>query len=362
MTSFLVFSLLFLLPFLIAPFGVTQFETPKVIFAEAGTLVLLLFLVIHQKVSFHAEKIRIILFGLILLLTFIDLFFFRTSISFFGNAFRMQGIFLLWLLLLFSYFSSGISFRNIPWWIFGGLIVAEYIEMIRLPLNASQRYVGTLGEPNAAAAFLVFLWPFLFFSIKKFTKWKIALFILCLAVTIYVFFLTGSRSAMIAFAIQALFIVLYRLKLSIKKSVIICLCFVFASFSLPFFEKDIPYENRLEVWTAGYYAGLTHPMIGNGFGNTEYSLHQAAQLHKLRIRFYYVDSAHNILLDWWVQGGIIGLGVLCSLLFLSFKQFMLRKDPRNIVLLLGILTVLSFNPASVIGLLQFWWLIGQGRE
>jgi len=110
----------------------------------------------------------VLLYTAIIILTIIDLLFFRTQLSFFGNVFRMQGIFLLWLLLLFSVLSSNISFKQIPWFVYGMLLLAELIVVFFLPLNASQRYVGTFGEPNALGAFAVFLWPFSFFTVKKF--------------------------------------------------------------------------------------------------------------------------------------------------------------------------------------------------
>jgi len=34
----------------------------------------------------------------------------------------------------------------------------------------------------------------------------------------------------------------------------------------------------------------------------------------------------------------------------------------NIVLFIGMITVLSFNPGSIVELLSFWWLIGQGVQ
>jgi len=364
--SVIVFFLLFLLPFVIAPFGVTQFENPKVIAAEIG-IILLLLISIFRAPSIRAlralrfvEMTRNWMYVVVILLTVIDLLFFRTSLSFFGNAFRMQGIFLLWMLLLFSFLSAHIQLKKIPWVVVFGLLLAEVIATVFLPLNESQRYVGTLGEPNASAAVMLFLWPFLWFSLPKDTwRHRLILFsaLFCVMLIIY---LTASRSALIGLIIQIVFLLLLWLKRKMKTAVLICLCLFLASFSLVFLQKDVLYENRLEVWTAGYFAGLSHPILGGGFGNTELLLQKEAQEHHLRVRYYYVDSAHNIFLDWWAQGGIIGLGALCFFIFSAFKRFVIAKEKRNIVLLLGLLTALSFNPASVVGLVQLWWLIGNG--
>jgi O-antigen ligase len=79
-----------------------------------------------------------------------------------------------------------------------------------------------------------------------------------------------------------------------------------------------------------------------------------------RLRGYYVDSSHNFILDWWVQGGFIGLGILLLLLFDAFKSFIRKKEKVYIVLLLGIVSVMSFNPMSVVTLVAFWWIVGLG--
>lgn len=354
------FFLLFLLPFLIAPFGVSAFESPKIIVAEASILILLLYFLFTKKI-YHYSPLQLLLYTTILLLTVIDLLFFRTQLSFFGNVFRMQGIFLLWLLLLFSLLSSNVTFKKIPWLVFGLLVVLQTIALFFLPLNESQRYVGTFGEPNALGAFIIFLWPFAFFTVKKFGKReKIGMVLVFLGVIITLL-LSGSKSAMIAFFIQMVCIWLSKKKFAKKKIVLICVVLYLLSYMIPFFEH-IPYENRSEVWRSAVAAGYNQPFFGNGFGNMELVLHKAAHRWGLPVQYYYVDSSHNIFLDWWVQGGIVGFAVLVTLVYFSFEKFLTTDNVREFVLLLGMVTVLSFNPASIIGLLGFWWLIGQGMK
>lgn len=358
----LIFFLLFLLPFVIAPFGITQFENPKVIVAEAAIILVFLITLFKNPDIFRRKNNLVYLYGIIILLTIIDLIFFNTSISFFGNAFRMQGIFLLWLLLLFSYLSTQAQLKKIPWYVIFFLIIAQVVATLFLPVNESGRYVGVMGEPNATAALMLFLWPFLWFSLEQFNRRKIAVIAVGTICVFIVFYLTGSKSALIGFLLQTIFLLLLWLKVSMKKAVVIGVCLLFLSFSLPFFQKDIPYENRLEVWTAGVFAGLQHPVIGGGFGNTENLLHQATIDQELRVQHYYVDSSHNIFLDWWVQGGIIGFGILVIFIVSALRMYVKNNNKRNIVLLLGILTVASFNPLSIVSLLQFWWLIGNSQS
>lgn len=233
--------------------------------------------------------------------------------------------------------------------------------MFFLPLNESGRYVGTLGEPNALAAFAVFAWPFVFFGIKKFGNKEKVITALSAVLVGIILFLSGSHSGIIAFGIEIAFIFLQKMKLPLTKTLAICLFIYAISYALPFFQ-NIPYENRTEIWRAAISAGSTSPVFGNGFGNAETAIHNAARHIDLPIQYYYVDSAHNIFLDYWVEGGIIGVGAIITLIILAFKTFIKDKNARNITLFLGLITALSFNPASVVGLLGFWYIAGQASE
>lgn len=361
MPAKICFILLFILAFLIAPFGVTEFENPKVIVAEAGILLLLFYFLFTKKNTFRLPQKQVMLYSLLLLVTVIDLLFLRTPISFFGNVFRMQGIYLLWLLLLFSILSASVTFKSVAWYWYGLLLLIESIVVFFLPLNASQRFVGTLGEPNALGAYVIFLWPFAYFGIKKYGMLEKAGSILIFFMVILLIFLTGSISALLAFIVQIVCIFLYKKKIAVKKIVFICLFIYACSYVLPFFENN-PYENRVEVWQSAVVAGFTNPILGNGFGNSEFALHKSAKQLGLPIQYYYVDSAHNIFLDWLVQAGVVGFIVLCYLVYLSINKFVQTGNFRELVLIFGMIIVLSFNPASIIGLLGFWWLIGQGLK
>jgi len=273
----------------------------------------------------------------------------------------MQGIFLLWMLLLFSFLSAKVNLKKIPWWVYCLLLYVELFVTFFLPLNASHRYVGTLGEPNALAAFALFLWVFGWFSVGTQNSAPLhAMFkkMLLFLPTIVLLYLSGSKSGMIAFGIVLLFIFLQRINVSLRKTVFICLCLYAISYALPFFHQT-PYENRVEIWESALYAGLINPILGQGFGNTEIALHNAAAGLGLPIQYYYVDSSHNIFLDWWVQGEVVGISLLIVLVYSAFRCFVQQDNKRELALLLGIMTMLSFNPASVVGLLGFWWVIGQ---
>lgn len=357
--SFVLIFLLFFLPFIILPIPPSFFETPKIYIAE---ICIILFCIYNgfRKFDIHIfkQKIPLVIFGLILLLSIFDLIYRNSSVSFFGNQIRHQGIFLLWLLLLFAFFTSKIKIK-LPLWLMSIFCFVEFLASIFLTSEPNVRSVGTLGEPNALASFACFLWVFTAFQSHKTSLSKIY-FSFSTIFVLAIIFLSGSRSGLIAFVIEAIFFILIKLRLNLAKTTFICLLLFLLSLSLPFFQKDVVYENRSEIWNAALIAGYQHPILGWGFGNTELALTQYDKKLNNGSQGYYVDSSHNIFLDFWVEGGYVGLSLFILLLYIFFRQSIGKKKLLNLALMLGFLVSLSFNPASIVGLLGFWWILGQG--
>lgn len=358
MQTFLIVFLLFFLPFLVFPFGSSPFEIPKVILAE--TIIGVLLVLEISKTKFLPLTWRNYQkywpFGAVVTLGLIHLIFFKTDTTFFGNSFRLQGLFLLWLLLALSVVSSRFNLNEIPKWVYSLALSLLFISSLIVGTNLEGRAIGTLGEPNALAYFSVFLWPFVFFKFEK-KAFKIP----GLLLPAMIILLSGSRSGLLAFAIQLMFIFLIKVvKFSPALSLAISLLILGISYFLPILQTGGMFENRAMVWQAAIYAGLQNPIFGGGFGNLESIIHQSAKSIGSYVQFQYVDSGHNILFDWWAQGGILGLLVLVYLLVKTFRSFTKQAKILEIMVFLGLLTALSFNPASIVGLIGFWWLIGQG--
>ena len=362
MQVFFFSFLLFVLPLIVLPFGVSYFETPKIILAEILIEILFIFFIFGKiDLKKNINKVPYYLLVGIFLLTLLDLVLFRTSISLFGNVFRLQGIFVLWHLLIFSFISSQFDFKTVPKYIpsiaFGLLVFGGF----SFGTNQAGRAVGTIGEPNALSATVLFIWPFVYFlSLNKPTINKM-LKILLLVLVSSLIFLTGSRSGLIGFSIQLIFISLLKyFKLSFKKASIIAFLLILTSLSLPFFERGGIYENRKDVWVTAFFTGLRNPVLGTGFGNIEKDLPETARQISNNSRFQYVDSSHNVLLDWWVQGGLVGLSIFCLLIFFSFTNFLKNSKIPETTLFLGVFSAMLFNPASIVTLVAFWFLVGQG--
>ncbi len=357
MFSSLFVFLLFGLVFIFLPLKPFQFEVPKVLLAEIIIGIIFVSFILKNKIKeIKISKYLLISTLIIFILTLIDLIFFKTSISLFGNQFRLQGIFLLWNFLLLAILSSLIPVQvpKTSWLII--LLLIELVISLILGFTLDGRIIGTLGEPNALASCIVFLFPFILFSPKSIKSLKIAGF----AVALLILFLTGSRSGLIAFSIELIAFFLSTIqKINIKKISIFLFVIILISLVLPFFDKETSLlENRKEIWKVSFSAGLTKPLFGFGFGNIEYALHSQAQKINSPIQYIYVDSSHNIILDWWIQGGLIGLITFCFLILSTIFNFVRKKEIIYITTFLGLLVTLLFNPGSVIALLELWWLIG----
>lgn len=344
--------LLFFLSLFVFPFGYSYFEPPKVILAQVLIeLLLILSLAKKFKLPPPALFIPVLLF---FTLTIIDLIFMRTETTFWGNIFRFQGVFLFWNLLIFALISFQNKLPKLPYYIYLIPLAGLLISAFWLGKNDVDRSFGTLAEPNALSASVIFLLPFIYFFIKN----KIIRYF-SLAVILWIILISGSRAGLIAFFIQILFI-FFSNRFAIKKVVLICLTILILSLTLPILEGGGWYENRAEIWQASLTAGFINPVIGGGFGNLEKTIPRGSEIVHNNARFQYVDSSHNFLLDYWVSGGLIGLILILFLLFKTFKNFTFEGKKLELAVFLGLITVMSFNPVSVITLVQFWWLIGQG--
>lgn len=362
--KYLVILLLFFLQFVVLPFGTSAFETPKVLIGESIILILACYFFLFSKQQFVLNKLQLSLYGVIFLLSIIHLTFFQTDTTFLGNQFRMQGVLLLWLLLAFSLMSSQIALVWIPRWVIGGILLIQLVLAILID-SGSGRAVGTLGEPNALAVSALFVWPFLLFMSQNVKKKKVlqkrqfVFQLFGIVVALIIILLSGSRSGLVAFFIQIIFLILLVVKVDFKKAAIVAILMTSCSLILPAFQKN-PYENRVEIWKTALIAGYEKPILGSGFGNSEQILEIYGDKLYTGSHGYYVDSSHNLLLDVWIQGGFIGLATIILVLYFSLKSFIVRRDKLLFTLMIGVLTASLFNPLSIVSLLQLWWLIGRG--
>lgn len=347
----LITFLLFFLPLVFLPTATVSAEIPKVFLFESATGVLLSLTFLKRK--FIPTKLGPSTFPYLVLisLALTQLIIGRGVL--FGDTHRLQGLLLTLSLLVFSLLSSKTSIvLDKP------LLIS--IPLVLLSLSAfyfvnpeNGRAIGTLGEPNALAACLNFFWPFLILSPKLSRRVKVSLFTLT-AVTIIQ---TGSRSGVVSLLLEIIFLGLIRIGVPHLRTLVISFVIMFSSYTLPLFDQRSVFENRVDIWKSAILAGAQASIIGNGFGNIITPIRQAATTFSSPIRFQTIDSAHNLWLDWWIQGGLLGLASFVWLIAASVRHQFQEKNILTLALTLGLLTSLSFNPGSVVNLIHLWWII-----
>ncbi|MBI2020707.1 O-antigen ligase family protein [Candidatus Daviesbacteria bacterium] len=346
------------MPIWVLPVGTSPFETPKVILAEVLIEVLLFLTLIKTKFSLKSFLNPAGLgLGILLILTIIHLLFFRTETTFFGNSFRLQGVFLLWHLAAFWWLSKNIDLPSKVYRFSLFTLTILTMSAYILGGDINGRAFGTLGEANSLAAAAIFFLPFGLINTPRWTKF-VSLFLAGLIILA-----SGSRAGVSALLIQLIFLgLLFGIRLNLTKTLITSLVLGLTTFILPIWAGGGWYENRAEIWQTSLFAGSFSPIFGQGFGNSQQAIHQASLILNNNVQYQFVDSAHNIFLDFWVQGGLLGVSSLAIIIIFSIEKLLVRKQVRELLILLGLLVTLSFNPLSVAILVFFWWTLGQGLK
>lgn len=328
--------LLFGLPLVITPSGWT--EVPKVVVAEG--LILGLWLVKiwrHGFISWNKISPFLVLAGYVVI----------RGGEWGGNGFRLQGVILTLFVVSVGAWAACKQNLSIPRgvvWVGMGMLL---LSLFFVEANAATRAIGTLGEPNALASVFVFSWPFV-----GGYGWPAAALVVALS---------RSRSAIVAMGIQSVMWIIARtLNRDLRVASVLAGVLLMGSLMMPFFEKNNSWESRSTIWKTAVSAGFRKPVFGWGFGKVEEALKSEAVRLNTVTRFVRVDSAHNLFLDWWIQGGALGLGLWLWVVGKGLMGLVKKDRKTETIALVGLLVTMSFNPSSVVTLVQFWWLVGVG--
>lgn len=364
---FLTYLILFLVPLIVIPGMSLAFEPPKVLVTEVLIIILLAYLIGSGKFAFKkVNKYLAGLLGGLLLLSLGHLILSPTDQNLFGNVFRLQGMVLFWNLLGFAIIAQITPFRLKEKYIYLCALMSLAIGALVFGSNSAGRWIGSLGEPNALGAMTVLIFPFVFLSFKS--TW---VKILSLFISLILINFSESRSAMVGLIIELLFFLMVtKLKMSAILASGTAVLIIIISLVLPIFDRvyflktnndphSFRYEERAEIWEVAINAGWKSPVFGSGIDSLQGMINESAQEMNVNSQYRVIDSSHNLLLDYWIWGGLIGLILIC-ILILSAVISMSNKNMRlELMVFLGLLAVLMFNPTTVSVLAGFWWLIGR---
>jgi|Deesub1362A_J573_1020465.scaffolds.fasta_scaffold01479_11 putative inorganic carbon (HCO3(-)) transporter len=273
--------------------------------------------------------------------------------SFWSNYERMEGyITILHLALLFLLLRT--FFRTHRDWkillnllVINGVVVCIYAIINPIPMRITGftepfrgRLYGTLGNPPFLASYLtltVFLTSLLGYITKRFL-FK-CLYILAIILNLVVIYLTASRAATVALSsgMMVFFIAwLSSTKNELKKRLLIMgllvtiliIVLILINKKGGFLNESMLYQrfanitsdpsvmSRLETWEMAWNGFKTRPVLGWGQENF-ICIYTVNKLPLTSVAYKFMDRAHNIIIDWIINVGIVGFASLLIVFWTS---------------------------------------------
>ena len=364
--------LVLVVPLFVAPHIVMGIVFVKlVVFQILVALLLAIYFVLwgldpnRYKPKFTWLSLSVLLFAGALIVS--TIFSVQPFISFWGSAFRYNG--------LFSYLHYFVYFFVLSWAIHGkeqwlkllritiyislAVVVygiAQYCRFPFMPELDGIRLVATLSNPLTLAQYLLLLFfPTVVYGLKTSHK-KLRWLLFSIATLQFVAILfTGARGAIIAFAIGSTFFAIYYVwiyyKALFRKALIISIGSLVALSLLMWgsgqiFESDnyllnrvtsinlanSTAQSRLNAWGIAWKASFDRPLTGYGLDN--FSIVFDKYYHPFAEKFSndetWFDRAHNSFLDYLVMTGIFGfLAYILLLLIALWQSFKIAINEKN---------------------------------
>ena len=362
MSRFVLQLLIFLLPLFFWP-SPLKFELAKVsLFFTGGLLLVFLFLAKLNIKNFETrfrnlDKTWFLWVGILFLSTLINQSF---PYGFLAGGYRHQSVIFFFLLGLFGLTIKGWNAKDakrvLKW--AGVAIIIEtliiYTQWLAIKFNFpilsyNQRPIGTIGEPNAVAGFLVLGIPIM---ITFLHQPLIPVLAVILAIV-----LTGSKAGILAILAEIVVIgFLWKKKLPYRKFLLIfslILIITIGTLGVYLERHESPFENRWLIWNLGIKAILEKPILGYGAEGIIKVYDREFRQINLPLEELAVDRSHNLFLDITLFSGIIGL-IVFSFWLWSIIQKLLKKKSWVLISLVGFLIFSFFQP---IGVTHWFYLI-----
>jgi len=204
-------------------------------------------------------------------------------------------------------------------------------------LALNQRPVGTLGEPNALAGFLVLGLPLVSSQLPL------------LLLSAGAIALVGSKAAVIA--LLAELAALFSLKREGRQRGVLLIISLFCLILIGVIgvyqeRKESVFENRWQIWRLAVEAIKKRPVFGYGAEGAARAYDQEYRRINQPLEGVIIDRGHNIFLDIALSSGLLGLT-----LFLFWFGRLIEKATKEqrgrLIPLVGFLIFSFFQPVGV---------------
>lgn len=350
-----MFKMLFALWIALLPliFWNGRFEGPKVLWflaGGAGTIIYWLFRILWQKkkIFFSKSDYFYLLWLAILLIS--SIFGVHFNLSVIGGSYRHQGIIfflILWLVRKTFLILEGSDKKMIYKYISFAVLTESIIVITQFVLGKTYfgKPLGTIGEANAVAGFLVLGMYFIYQTFPK----------LMLIVPAIPLFMEQSRSGVLTgLAMSGAFIDNFKPKAKIAIWSITILVTSILIMLLTSQKTNSPFENRYIVWKLGITSVVDKPILGYGAESGEIVYNKAFKDYGLPLHNLMVDRAHNLYIDITMWSGGVGLIAFIAWLIKRFKS--LTGFPQKYAFL-AFLVYAFFQPLSIVHWILFFLII-----
>ena len=304
--------------------------------------------------------------------------------SFWSNFERMEG--LVTYLHLFAYLLV-IShvFQKKDWFIFFNLfVISGILENIYVVFQQTgyfpspqggARSDGTIGNPTYLAAYLMFILGFsIFLLLNTKIKWAKYFYGFSVLFTLWAIYSTASRGPALALlaglVIWAIAYLVLKKPADIKerfskKLILGALGIIFMIPVAFWFARDTDFiknnpslsrltslslkertvSSRFTIWNMSFQGFQEHPLLGWGPENYSvvFSKYYRPELWRQEPWF---DRSHNIVFDWLINAGLLGLGAYLGIFAAAFyavsKLYLQRQFSVEAVILLPVILIAYF--------------------
>lgn len=408
-SEFIILAIVLVTPLYFNYFYASSVELNKTVFFRVSLFFLLFFSVwqfAFEKLKFNKNRLFNILFPVSIFFISITISLFFSvdfNSSWFGSYDRNEGLisylfYGLWLFLLLFNLNDIINSRRLYRLFLAIIISASLVSVYAIfqffgwdfvnwsePAYLTKRAFSSLGQPNYLACWLVMVMPisaYLLYDTKHLTG-RI-LFGVLFFLQLVALFMTGSRSAFLAFFIVSLgwlFLFFYKEKDFFRKyflKIILVVLTLFIGFAVLLLAINPERFNslsslkkgstsvRIQLWQDGFKAFAYRPLFGYGLENQKEAY---VKYYQPDFALYarpntYSDRAHNLFLDILLTSGLVGLGAFIYLLWSVFKslgQSYLKNNNKLSVFLIwslvAYLFILLFNFSVTVTNIYFFLLL-----
>ncbi|MFA6305439.1 MAG: O-antigen ligase family protein [Candidatus Gracilibacteria bacterium] len=402
MTKLIIILTALGVPLIFLPQVQLTFELPKAMFFRLGTILAILSATIFfiKNGKFFWTKINKklwIFLGLYIIFSILSAIFgISPHTSIFGSYERQQGLlqligYVILFLITISAFSSDKDKKTLPEFIEVISLVSFFIATLAvlqkfLPVLTSiwdtdilvdRTIIGTLGNPNFLASYLVMTIPFFFFNFKNSKEKLIKLFwIFAIFISLTAIILSASRSALLGLSAGLLFYGIIKNKKLLIIPLIFTIIILFANiFAEKSFIKNTYFlerltikeeslssiKSRLNIWPGTIEAIKERPILGYGQENFEevFLKYKPKELFKTERFLDTTDRAHNEILDTAISSGILGL--ISYLTFLTCLIYIAVRAKSDFLMAAstGIISLFACNMFSFSTTTNYviWWVL-----